>query len=124
MIVATFYSEGVYRVGGGVSVPRLLTTQEPEYTAEARAARIEGSVGLIVTIGQDGIARDIRVEKSLGYGLDEKAIECVCKWRFSPGVMNGEPVPVAANISVGFSLQGGTQHPRGVQNPTRQIEGA
>jgi hypothetical protein len=47
--MAMFHSEGVYRVGGGVSVPRLLVNNPPEYTAEAGGARIEGQVELLVT---------------------------------------------------------------------------
>lgn len=123
MAMAMFHSEGVYRVGGGVSVPRLLVNNPPEYTAEARAARIEGQVALVVTIGEDGIARDMRIQKSLGYGLDEKAIECVCNWRFSPGLKNGAAVAVAANIAVHFSLQTSEEDPRAaVESSTLRIE--
>ena len=104
MGVATFFSEGVYRIGDGVSRPHLITTSPPEYTAEARSGRIEGTVELLATIGEDGVPRDLRVEKSLGYGLDEKAVECVLKYRFEPGLLEGRPVPVAASIGVGFSL--------------------
>jgi TonB family protein len=81
--MAMFHSEGVYRIGSGVSTPRLLMTQPPEYTAGARAARIEGQVELTITVGEDGVPRDLRIEKPLEYGLEKKAIECVRKWRFS-----------------------------------------
>jgi periplasmic protein TonB len=121
--MAAFYSEGVYRVGGGVSVPRVLSTHEPEYTAEARAAEVEGSVGLVVTIGENGRVRDIQVQTSLGYGLDEKAIECVQKWRFRAGELKGEPVPVAANLSVGFSLRDRKEHRGGDVRVGLQIDG-
>jgi protein TonB len=121
--MAVFYSEGVYRVGGGVSVPRLLTSQAPEYTAEARTARIEGFVGLVVTIAADGTVCQIRVEKSLGHGLDEKAIECLGNWRFRPGVLNGKPVPVAANLYVFFSLQRGGQRRQGKLRTAFEIDG-
>jgi protein TonB len=103
-----FLSPGVYRVGGGVSVPRRDTTQGlafPEYSDEAIAAQIEGDVELSITIGEDGVPRDLRLEKPLGYGLDERAIEYVGKWRFSPGAYDGRPVAVAALASVHFSLQ-------------------
>lgn len=105
MSMARFFSDGVYFVGGGVSVPRLISVRQPEYTAEALAARIEGPVELSVTIGQDGIPRDIGIKKGLGYGLDEKAIECVGAWRFSPGVYEGNPVPVAATLQVNFRVE-------------------
>ena len=71
--MANFFSEGVCRVGGGLSVPRLLSSQKPEYTAEVRGARIEGAVDLLITIGQDGIPRNFHIQKGVGYGLDQKA---------------------------------------------------
>jgi len=44
------------------------------------------------------------VIRTLGLGLDEKAIEAVLKWRFRPGQLNGKPVPVQATIEVNFRL--------------------
>jgi protein TonB len=103
--VAVLFSPGVYRVGGGVSVPKLETSIEPEYTADGRAARIQGTVELLVVIGEDGTPRDLEIQKALGYGLDEKAIQCVAQWRFTPGAYQGRPVPVAASIHVSFRLE-------------------
>jgi TonB family protein len=103
--MAVFFSPGVYRVGGGVSVPKLITSTQPEYTAEARAARIEGTVELLFVIGQDGAPHSVQVQKALGFGLDEKAIECVARWRFNPGVYQDKPVPVAATLVVIFRLE-------------------
>jgi len=40
----------------------------------------------------------------LGLGLDEKAIDAVCKWRFEPGRQNGKPVPVWAVVEVACRL--------------------
>ncbi len=57
---------------------------------------------LLVTVGTDGLPRDIRAVRSLGYGLDEKAAACVQDWRFHPGLKDGRPVPVAAYIEVNF----------------------
>ena len=79
---------------------------QPEYTAEARAARIEGAAELLVVIGEDGAPHSVQVQKALGYGLDEKAIECVVRWRFKPGVYQDKPVPVAATLVVNFRLEG------------------
>jgi TonB family protein len=103
--MAVLFSPGVYRVGGGVSVPKLITSTQPEYTAEARAARIQGTAELLVVIGEDGVPHSARVQKALSYGLDEKAIECVARWRFNPGVYQDEPVPVAATLIVNFRLE-------------------
>ena len=103
--MAVLFSAGVYRVGGGVSVPKLQSSIEPEYTAEGRAARIQGAVELLVVIGENGTPRDMQIQKALGYGLDERAIQCVAQWHFTPGVYQGSPVPVAASIHVNFRLE-------------------
>jgi hypothetical protein len=42
--------------------------------------------------------------KPLGYGLSEKAIEAVSRYRFKPAMKNGEPVPVMVNVEVNFRL--------------------
>jgi TonB family protein len=95
---------GAYRVGGGVSSPVLLRKVEPDYTEEARKAKYEGTVLLYAEIGADGRATNIKVQRSLGLGLDEKAIEAVKQWQFKPGEKDGKPVTVAATIEVNFRL--------------------
>jgi periplasmic protein TonB len=95
---------GVFRVGGGVSAPRLTYKVEPEYSEEARKAKYQGTVVLAVEVWPDGGAHNIRVLRSLGLGLDEKAIQAVEKWKFVPGHKDGKPVRVAATIEVNFRL--------------------
>ena len=95
---------GVFRIGGGVSSPRLLSKIEPEYSEEARKAKYQGVVMLSVEIWEDGLPHNIRVVRSLGLGLDEKAVEAVRQWRFSPGKKDGKPVRVQAQIEVSFRL--------------------
>jgi TonB family protein len=84
--------------------PVLISRREPEYTAEARQARTQGSVELYVTIGADGTVSDAQVTRSLDDGLDRKAIECVKQWRFRPAARNGEPVTAFAGVEVKFRL--------------------
>jgi periplasmic protein TonB len=95
---------GVYRVRGGVSAPRPIYDPDPEYSEEARHAKYQGTVLLWVIVGQDGLPRDIRVQRSLGMGLDEKAIAAVQNWRFEPSMKDGRPVAVQVNIEVTFRL--------------------
>ena len=98
------YGGGVYRVGGGVTSPRVLYDPDPEFSEEARKAKYQGTVVLWVVVGVNGRASDIRVAQSLGMGLDEKAIEAVKNWRFEPARMNGHPVPVQVQVQVNFRL--------------------
>ena len=96
---------GVYRAGvGGVTMPTLLERVEPEYSEEARTAKLSGVVVLYCEVTPAGVCDNIRVLRALGLGLDEKAIEAVKKWKFNPGRKNGKPVTVAAQIEVNFRL--------------------
>jgi len=63
----------------------LLARTDPEYSDEARVAELEGTVVVTGVASEDGHASELRVSKSLGLGLDEKAIEAVQRWRFKPG---------------------------------------
>lgn len=94
----------VYRAGGGVSAPQLLYKKEPEYSEEARKAKFQGTVLLAVEVDPSGRATNIRVQRSVGLGLDEKAIDAVRQWKFKPGYRDGKPVTVAALIEVNFRL--------------------
>ncbi len=94
----------VYRVGGDVTAPVLIFKTESKYTAEARIAKYQGAALLSVEIGSDGLPRDIRAVRALGFGLTEKAVEAVSQWKFKPGTKDGQPVTVAATIEVNFKL--------------------
>lgn len=95
---------GPYRVGGGVSAPRAIYSPDPVYSDEARKAKYQGTVVLWLIVGADGKAHEIRVARSLGMGLDEKAIEAVRQWRFRPALKDGKPVAVQINVEVNFRL--------------------
>jgi periplasmic protein TonB len=95
---------GVYRVGGGVSAPRPIYDPDPEYSEEARKAKFQGTVLLTAVIGPDGRPRDLRISRSLGMGLDQKALDAVWKWRFSPAMKDNHPVSVMVSIEVAFRL--------------------
>jgi len=95
---------GVYRVGSGVSAPRALYAPDPDYSEEARKAKYQGTVVLWVIVGPDGRPHDIRVQRSLVMGLDEKAIAAVQNWKFEPARKDGLPVAVQINVEVNFRL--------------------
>ena len=95
---------GAFRVGGGVSAPKAIYSPDPEYSEEARKAKFQGTCVLWLVVGPDGRPRDIRVQRTLGLGLDEKAIEAVKTWRFDPALKDGKPVAVQINVEVSFRL--------------------
>ena len=100
-VIAT---DSVAKVGGSVAAPVLLHKQEPEYSEDARAEQIQGAVVLNVVIGADGQVHQATVARSLGFGLDEEAVEAVIGWQFNPGKKDGVPVAVSATIEVNFRL--------------------
>jgi TonB family protein len=95
---------GVFRVGGGVSAPVALYRPDPDYSEEARKAKYQGVVVLGLVVDSSGRPRDVRVARSLGMGLDEKAIEAVRQWKFEPAKKDGSPVAVQINVEVSFRL--------------------
>ena len=96
---------GAFRVGGNVSAPTVLYRIEPEYSEEARKARYQGTVVLEAVIRRDGKVDIVHLVRSLGFGLDENAIEALKRWRFRPAMKDGAPVDVTMNIEVRFSLR-------------------
>ena len=95
---------GLFRPGIGVSSPQAIYDPDPEYSDEARRAKYQGTVVLSLIVDPSGHARNIRIARSLGMGLDEKAMEAVQKWRFAPGMRDGHAVAVQVNVEVNFRL--------------------
>jgi TonB family protein len=97
--------DDVNRVGPGVSAPTVVQRTEPQYTDEARQARLVGTVILQAVIQTNGTADILKVVKPLPLGLTESALEAIRQWTFKPAVQNGREIPVATNIEVGFNLE-------------------
>jgi len=95
---------GVYRVGHGVSPPRVLSQSDPEFTEEARKVKFQGTVVIWTVVDKNGIPTHIRISNPIGCGLDAKAVQAVQTWRFRPGEKDGEPVAVAIAVEVDFHL--------------------
>ena len=55
-------------------------------------------------VGSDGRVHDVRVQRTLGMGLDERAVEAVKRWKFEPARKDGQPVAVQVNVEVRFTL--------------------
>ena len=89
---------------GIVTRPVLLTKAEPEYTEEARRAKVQGMVVLRVEVNERGGTQNISILRSLGLGLDERAVEAVQRWKFRAGQLNGKPTVTVAIIEVSFRL--------------------
>jgi hypothetical protein len=92
------------RVGGTVQAAKLLNRAQPLYPEVARRERLQGTVKMHALIGKDGSLRKLYVIK--GYcSLAESSLSAVSHWRYSPTLINAQPVEVDTEIDVVFSLQ-------------------
>jgi len=84
--------------------PRLVSRLAPEYSEEARAAGLEGTVTLYAEVDEHGNPVRVHVLAPLGMGLDEKAVEAVSKWHYQPGTIDGRPARFGMELEVPFQL--------------------
>jgi TonB family protein len=97
-------NDGAIRAGeGGITVPKKITDVRPVYPEIARAARVEGVVILEARIEPDGSVSDAMVIKSIPL-LNQAALDAVKQWRFTPTLLNGQPVAVVMTTTIHFSL--------------------
>jgi TonB family protein len=95
----------VYTAGfGGVSNPIPLLTPEAEFSDEARRNKYQGICMISVIVDAHGYPRNPRVIRSLGMGLDEKALDAIQKYRFKPAMKDGKPVAALISVEVNFRL--------------------
>jgi TonB family protein len=97
----------VYRIADGVVGPVPLKKVAPAWSAEAKTAHLESTAIVTGVIGADGVPRDMRVTRSVGFGLDEKALEAIAQWKFIPATYADRPIPVFTSIAIDFRLSAG-----------------
>lgn len=91
--------------GGEIQAPKLLNKVQPVYPATAKAAGVDGTVILHAVIGMEGSPLSLRVMNSrVDPELARAAVEAVSKWRYSPTLLNGDPIEVDTTIMVNFKL--------------------
>lgn len=92
------------RMQSNYTPPKLIQNVMPEFSTEARKKKIQGIVIVSALVTEDGEPVDLRLEKSLGYGLDEKALQAVSQYRFKPAMRDGSPVRERVTVEVNFKL--------------------
>jgi protein TonB len=91
------------RPGGNLRPPEKVHHVVPAYPSIARSARVSGTVILEAVIAEDGRVQDVRVLRSIPL-LDDAAADAVRQWRFTPTLLNGQPVRVLMTVTVSFAL--------------------
>ena len=92
------------RIGGQAQQAKLVTKIQPVYPAAAKAAGIQGLVVLEAVLSAEGVPEDIRVVSSPSDDLSQSALDAVRQWRYSPTLLNGEPISVVTEINVNYTL--------------------
>ncbi len=92
------------RVGGQVEESNLIKKVQPVYPAPAKSAGLQGTVELEASISAEGVPTELRVISSPGDDLTESALEAVRQWRYKPVLLNGQPVAIATDIIVNYTL--------------------
>lgn len=87
--------------------PTAIKRVDPQYTADAKRAHIEGTVGLRAVIGPDGAVRDVAVVRSLDslLGLDQRAVKAMRQWRFRAASKDGKSAAAEIYTEMRFALK-------------------
>lgn len=94
------------RLGGTVEAAQLVTKVTPVYPESAKSAGVQGTVVLHAVISMDGRPLSLRVMNSqIDPALAKSAVEAVSQWRYTPTLLNGDPIEVDTTVQVNYSLQ-------------------
>lgn len=88
-----------------VQLPRILQVYSPEYTGKARNQKVQGDLVLHALFQRDGKIKDIKIERGLGFGLDQRAIEAVKRFGFLPAQVDGQDADAQVEIIFNFTLE-------------------
>jgi len=82
--------------------------RQPTFPPAAWDARYTGAVLLEMTVLKDGSVGKVEVVRCTTpkVGFEEAAIAAVSKWRFEPGMENGEPIDVKTRLKMNFNRKG------------------
>ena len=98
-------SAGIVRVGGNIKAPAKVRDVRPVYPEAMQAAGLEGVVKLDVLIATDGTVASVRVLSAQSHpAFAASAATAVKQWRFTPTLLNGQPVEVQMTASISFNL--------------------
>ena len=88
----------------GVELPKIVERVPPEYTADAKEARVQGVVILDLLVDELGNVREVEVVKPLPFGLSEAAADAAREWKFSPASHDGKAVSHVFRVTIEFRL--------------------
>lgn len=87
--------------------PEAVSQVPPVYPSELRKAKIEGLVTLIFVLNEEGRVEEPRVENASRPEFERPAIDAIRKWRFRPGMKEGQAVRTYIRIPMRFRVSSG-----------------
>ena len=84
--------------------PELMASVSPQYPAELRKAKIEGSVTIIFVLDETGRVEDPRVENASRPEFEKPALDAVRRWKFKPGMKDGSAVRTYMRVPIRFRI--------------------
>jgi periplasmic protein TonB len=99
------FGGGAYRPGSGITPPRVIREVKADYTEDARRRGVTGEVVMEVVVRRDGSVGPVQLLHGLEPGLDERALNAVRQWKFTPAERQGVPVDVVVEVGMEFRLR-------------------
>ena len=96
--------EKVYEVGGEIKPPKLVHVIEPDFDTHSEDAFVAGAVKIQIVVTKAGIPTEPKVLAGISKRQDDKAVEAVRQWRFTPATKGESPVNVRVTVEVDFHL--------------------
>jgi TonB family protein len=107
-------------VSEGMTPPRVLNSIDPSSNEYAQKYGIAGMELLRTVVDATGVPRQMAIERPIGFGLDEKAVEAIKNSHFTPATLNGQPVPVVIDLVVTFRIYSNRTKPGSVVKGTKE----
>jgi TonB family protein len=114
LFTCSIEAQDVYRVSESITAPRLLEMSKPRYGGWVILEK-SGVIGLELDVMPDGTVGTVALVRSSGAELDQVAAEAAKKFRFAPGMKDGQPV--AVRIAVELELNSRSRPPMRLVEP-------
>lgn len=98
------YDGPIEAVNKGDMPPRILRSVDPEYTEEARRARIQGTVVVQIVLTPQGKPCPVKIVRGLTSELDQSAAKVLDRWTFQSATKDGKLIASTLNVEVAFRL--------------------
>jgi TonB family protein len=107
-------------VSEGMTPPRVLNSIDPSSNEYAQKYGIAGMELLRTVVDATGVPRQMAIQRPIGFGLDEKAVEAIKNSHFRPATVNGQPVPVVVDLVVTFRIYSNRTKPGSVVKGSKE----